>query len=457
MKKIILASASPQRKKIMKLLKVPFTVHRSGAEERTVISTTVSDLVRDNALLKAIDVAEQMKQPSIVIGADTVVYARSRLILKPKDLNEAKKHLKLLMSEPHWVYTGIAVIDTQDKTVLVDHDKTKVFMHALEDDAIERYHAHVSPLDKAGGFDIEGRGGAFIHRIEGCYYNVVGLPLAKLAQMLKKFGVHALALMVALSLYGCGGLSSNFNTATNQQETTLYSTEREQELGASAAGEIEKAYDLVDDAAMNERVSSIARRIAAVCDRKDLVYVAKVIEEKKLAPDEKPMVNALSLPGGYVYVFKGLLDYIKDDDQLASVIAHEISHVTARHSIKRLQASYGSFVAVLAAIAVDGRLAGGLGAAFDAMFFQYSKEDELQADALGVKYMTAAGYHPQGMVKMLEALGEHDRKEPIRPKMYGRTHPYVHQRIAAANQYISKDLNFRDYVRSTGEHGESGK
>ena len=205
MKKIILASGSPQRKKIMQLLDIPFKIVRSSAEERTEITTTVSDLVKDNALLKAIDVAEQMKKPSIVIGADTVVYAKSRLILKPKDLKEAKKNLKLLMEEPHWVYTGVAIIDTQDKTVLVDHDKTKVFMKELNDDEIDRYHKMVSPLDKAGGFDIEGRGGRFIHRIEGCYFNVVGLPAAKLVQMLKKFGVHALMFVAALWLYGyCG-------------------------------------------------------------------------------------------------------------------------------------------------------------------------------------------------------------------------------------------------------------
>lgn len=449
MKKIILASASVQRKKLMKLLKIPFTVRRSTAREKDTISTTVSDLVKDNALLKAIDIAEQVKEPSIVIGADTVVYAKSRLIIKPKDLKEAKKNLKLLMSEPHWVYTGLAVIDTEDKTVLVDHDKTKVFMNQLTDEEIDRYHREVSPLDKAGGFDIEGRGGVFIPKIEGCYFNVVGLPVAKLAQMLKKFGVHVLMLLMMVSLYGCGGLSSNFNTATNEQETTMYSTEREQELGASAQREIEKEYNVVLDAAMNERVDLIVKKIAGVSDRKELVYIGKVVEEKK--PVEDPLVNALSLPGGYVYVFKGLMDRIRDDDQLAAVIAHEIAHVTARHSIKRLQASYGSLVAVLAAMQVNGGLAGGINMATMSMFFDYSQQDELQADALGVKYMKAAGYDPQGMLRMLEVLQDYDRKQPPRPKMFGRTHPYVHQRLAAVGRAITDDLSFRDYIRSTGE------
>lgn len=192
MKKVILASASPQRKKLMKLLGIPFVVRRSSAEEIMTITTNVADLVRDNALLKAINVAEQQKEPAIVIGADTVVYAKNKLILKPRDLKEAKKNLKLLMAEPHWVYTGLAVVDTEHKTVLVEHDKTKVFMAGLSDDQISRYHSLVSPMDKAGGFDIEGKGGLFIPRIEGCYYNVVGLPISRLTSMLQKFGIEAL-------------------------------------------------------------------------------------------------------------------------------------------------------------------------------------------------------------------------------------------------------------------------
>lgn len=190
MKKIILASASPQRKKLMKHLGLPFVIKKSTAEELTMITTNVADLVRDNALIKAIDIAEQIKYPALVIGADTVVYAKNKLVIKPRDLKEAGKNLRMLMAEPHWVYTGVAIVDTQDKTVLVEHDKTKVFMNRLSDDEIKRYHKAVSPMDKAGGFDIEGKGGLFIPRIEGCYFNVVGLPVARLVNMLRKFGVQ---------------------------------------------------------------------------------------------------------------------------------------------------------------------------------------------------------------------------------------------------------------------------
>jgi len=192
MKKIILASASPQRRKLMKILGLPFIVRPSRAKETSVITKDCAHLVKANALLKAKEVAERLGQ-GIVIGSDTVVYSsKGRLILKPRDLKEAKKNLKELMAKPHWVYSGVAVIDAETGRQEVDFEKTKVFMTKLNDQEIDRYHKLVSPLDKAGGFDIEGKGALFIPRIDGCYFNVVGLPLAKLASMLKKFGVYTL-------------------------------------------------------------------------------------------------------------------------------------------------------------------------------------------------------------------------------------------------------------------------
>jgi septum formation protein len=192
MKKLVLASASPQRRKLMKILGLPFVVRPSRAQEITQLSRGPAHLVQANALLKARDVAKKMRD-GLIIGSDTVVLSsKGRLILKPKDLKVAKKNLKELMAAPHWVYSGVAVIDVQSGRREVAFEKTKIFMAAMSDQSISRYHQHVSPLDKAGGFDIEGRGALFIPRIEGCYFNVVGLPLALLAKMLKKFGVHVL-------------------------------------------------------------------------------------------------------------------------------------------------------------------------------------------------------------------------------------------------------------------------
>ena len=192
MKNLILASASPQRRNIMKILGLPFTVRPSRAKETTRITKGCAHLVKTNALLKALDVAQSLRE-GIVIGCDTVVYlSKDRLVLKPRNLQEAKKNLKELMAKPHWVYSGLAIIDAQTGHRELSFEKTKVFMTKLTDKEIDRYHQFVPPLDKAGGFDIEGKGALFIPRIEGCYFNVVGLPLAKLAEMLKKFGVNVL-------------------------------------------------------------------------------------------------------------------------------------------------------------------------------------------------------------------------------------------------------------------------
>ncbi|OGX37247.1 MAG: septum formation protein Maf [Omnitrophica WOR_2 bacterium RIFCSPHIGHO2_02_FULL_52_10] len=192
MAKLILASGSPQRKKLLKILGVPFAVKVSRAQELSKIKTTCSALVQKNALRKARDVAASLKD-GVVIGADTLVYGGNKKIIgKPRDLKDAKHILRILFSKPHWVYTGVAVIDSATGTTLVDYEKTKVFMIPLTDKEIDRYHRKVSPLDKAGGFDIEGGGSVFIHRIEGCYSNVIGLPIAKLACMLKKVGVSIL-------------------------------------------------------------------------------------------------------------------------------------------------------------------------------------------------------------------------------------------------------------------------
>lgn len=185
---LILASASKQRKKLLSMTGVSFKVEPSHAEEVSDLRKGCAHLVKQNALLKAREVAGR-KKGAVVIGADTVVYCGGKLILKPKNLKEAKAILRLLFSKPAWVYTGVAVIDSSDGKTLTGYEKTKIYMDPLTEEEINRYHRTTSPLDKAGGFDIEGRGGIFINRIEGCYSNVIGLPMPKLHKMLKKFGV----------------------------------------------------------------------------------------------------------------------------------------------------------------------------------------------------------------------------------------------------------------------------
>lgn len=188
MNKIILASKSKARQKILKQIGLKFKVDTAAVKEIRYIKGGVSKLVVKNALKKAAAVSKKYKH-GIIIAADTIVLVGKKIIGKPKNVNDAFNILKLLCKRPQWVYTGVAVIDIDKKKQYTFYDKTKIYMYPLSDKIIRKYLKMVSPLDKAGGFDIQGIGGIFIDRIEGCYYNVVGLPLAKLVRVLDKIGV----------------------------------------------------------------------------------------------------------------------------------------------------------------------------------------------------------------------------------------------------------------------------
>lgn len=189
MRKIILASQSKARQRLLRQIGLKFKVATSKVKENRVLKGRCADLVIANALEKARDVANRYDS-GIVIAADTVVLVGTQLIGKPKDMKDALKTLKLLSRRPQWVYSGLAVIDIDKRKIFKAYEKTKVFMLHLSDAQIRRYFRKVSPLDKAGSFDIQGLGGIFIDRIEGCFYNVVGLPLVKLVKILNKLDVR---------------------------------------------------------------------------------------------------------------------------------------------------------------------------------------------------------------------------------------------------------------------------
>lgn len=188
MRKIILASKSKARQKLLRDIGLKFVIAASKIREKRVIKTNCSALVVENALAKAADAAGRFDS-GIVVAADTVVLVGKKIIGKPKNIEDAFRTLKLLSRKPQWVYTGIAVIDIDNNKTYASFDKTKVYMYHLSDREINNYFQRVSPLDKAGSFDIQGFGSVFIDRIEGCFYNVVGLPMAKLAKILKKAGI----------------------------------------------------------------------------------------------------------------------------------------------------------------------------------------------------------------------------------------------------------------------------
>jgi MAF protein len=441
MKPIYLASKSKARREILKKLGIKFKVLPSRIrEKRNPGNLSYAGLVKKNALAKAQEVAGSIKS-GVVIGADTIVVQDKKIFGKPRNLKDAKAMLKQISRKPQWLYTGVAVIDKDSDKTLVSCEKTKIYMDSLSDAEIDKYFRKDSPLGKAGSFDIQGEGAIFIRRIEGCFYNVVGLPLRTLYRMLRRMGLNIFIFASCiLCLATFSGCYTEYNIVTGEQETYYYSTDKEVQMGRAIAKSVEKEYKFAEDPLLQDRVERIGKKIAAVSDRKEIDYVFKVLDE-----DE---INAVSLPGGYVYVYRGLLEKISSDDELAGVLAHEVGHIVARHSIKKLQAYQGySLLRILVAAApAGGQVGGAADVAFTELLLGYAREDELLADQLGARYAKLAGFEPHGMLKFLEKLQDIDRRKPLKEKSYFKTHPYVPDRIRVVKQELGEDIAFKDYI-----------
>lgn len=209
-KRIILGSASPRRRELLEQIGLEFEIVVSDAREHYK-STRPEDIVRELALMKAEHVAkeverrekERAEQASIpgldtgeahlrnvvILGADTIVVRDGQILGKPSDEEAAFSMLKSLQGRMHQVYTGVAVLDFDGSGSLrtISHaEETKVYVHEMTDEEIRRYIAAGESMDKAGAYGVQGRFAAFIDRIEGDYYNVVGLPVAYLYHTVKE-------------------------------------------------------------------------------------------------------------------------------------------------------------------------------------------------------------------------------------------------------------------------------
>ncbi len=188
MRSLILASDSPRRRNILSSMGIAFSTAKSSFVEVAHKNKKPIHYVIENALGKAQAVAKQYRN-AIIIGADTVVVYRGRIIGKPHTYKEAISILRMLQGKTHVVYTGLSVLDTGLNKVVIDYVKTRVTMRALKIKEIKLYLNKINPLDKAGAYAIQEHGSLIIEKISGCYYNVVGLPVAKLEEMLLTLGV----------------------------------------------------------------------------------------------------------------------------------------------------------------------------------------------------------------------------------------------------------------------------
>jgi septum formation protein len=186
--KLILASSSPRRAEILRDAGMSFTVMSSAVDETPIPGESPNEYVHRLACAKAELVAARSIGPTIVIGADTVVVLDGQIIGKPRTAEDARRTLQLLSGRTHSVVTGVTLIRLPDAERRGFVETTQVQFSAISTEEIARYLATDEPYDKAGAYAIQGRAGRYIPRVEGCYFNVVGMPVARLWQELTALG-----------------------------------------------------------------------------------------------------------------------------------------------------------------------------------------------------------------------------------------------------------------------------
>ncbi|MDD4600180.1 Beta-barrel assembly-enhancing protease [bioreactor metagenome] len=228
-----------------------------------------------------------------------------------------------------------------------------------------------------------------------------------------------------IALLICFVFALNMAGLPKAEAFSLISTKQEVAIGRDVAQQLEKQYGLVEDRELQERVNRIGQSMVAVSDRKSLTYSFKVLNSKE--------VNALAAPGGYVYVFQGLVDLMPSDDELAGVIGHEIGHITERHTVKQMEKSLGMGILFGAVFGSNGVLLQNL--ALNAIMAGYSRDDERESDKLGFLHSYKAGYNPYSMVMGLQKLSELNQK--YQQNLFS-DHPEGRARVALVKKYMDE-------------------
>jgi predicted Zn-dependent protease len=216
------------------------------------------------------------------------------------------------------------------------------------------------------------------------------------------------------------------NPATGQREFSLMSEQQEIAIGQETDGQVAQEMGLYDDPDLQAYVAQIGQRLAAASERPHLPWKFTVVDS--------PAINAFAVPGGYIYLTRGIMPFLQDEAELAGVLGHEIGHVTARHSAQQYSRATGAQLGlVLGSIFVPAvRQFGGLAeAGLGVLFLKYGRDDELQADALGVRYAAKTGWNPEGVAGMLQTLdriGEENEDRRGVPSWLA-THPAPADRV----------------------------
>lgn len=246
-------------------------------------------------------------------------------------------------------------------------------------------------------------------------------------------------------------VSCSVNPATGKQQLAFYDEEEEIQLGKEADEEIVASVGLYDDPELQAYVEGLGKELAARSERPNLPWSFKVVDD--------PAVNAFALPGGYVYVTRGLLSHMESEAELSGVIGHEIGHVTARHGVNQASKQLLALIGLGAVALLDEDLADWAGVAsigLSLMFLKYGRDDERQADDLGLRYMTRAGYNPHEMpgvftvlqsVETVEGAGRLPNWLSTHPDP-GARHDRMEQAVAQLpGDYSTATVNRDGYLR----------
>jgi predicted Zn-dependent protease len=258
--------------------------------------------------------------------------------------------------------------------------------------------------------------------------------------MLSRPGERAyriVGLLAALSVAVTSGCATN--PVTGRPELALVSAEREKELGRDAAQRVEQEMGLLDDPALVAYVQAVGQRLAAQSPRRDVQYQFQVVDRAE--------PNAFALPGGHVYVTRGLLVFVNSEDELAGVIGHEIGHVAARHSVQQISRAAPLAVVTGISAAVTGvvspglgRMVGGAGAAASELILApYNRDQEREADRVGQELAAASGWDPAGLPAFLKTLGREEDLTGGGPRRtsFLDSHPATPERVAATAEHAS--------------------
>src|SRR5438034_8383158 len=252
--------------------------------------------------------------------------------------------------------------------------------------------------------------------------------------------------VVALAAAACA-----VNPATGQRQFSLMSEDQEIQIGQQQDPEVRREMGVYDDRALQQYVSDIGLRLARQSERPNLPWHFTIVDV--------PAINAFALPGGYIYITRGIMPFLDDEAELAGVLGHEIGHVTARHAAQQYSKSTGAELGVLlgSIFVPEIRPFGGLAeSGLGLLMLKYSRDDELQADELGVRYASRAGWDPAALPRMLTTLGRIDEASddkgvpnwlathPAPENRLERIEPIVQQATAGGASFVN---NREDYER----------